>query len=56
MKAQVERRIERRMGLAGRWGEKLLEQARALRDRVLELGGRVKRVGAGALAGAESRG
>lgn len=42
VEAQVERRIERRMGLAGRWGEKLLEQARALRDRVLELGGRVK--------------
>lgn len=42
VEAQVERRIERRMGLPGRWGEKLLEQARALRDRVLELGGRVK--------------
>lgn len=42
VEAQVERRIERRMGLTGRWGEKLLEQARVLRDRVLELGGRVK--------------
>jgi hypothetical protein len=42
VQAQVERRIERRMGLVGRWGEKLLEQARHLRDRVLELGGRVK--------------
>jgi hypothetical protein len=40
--AQVERRIERRMGLVGQWGERLLEQARQLRDRVLELGGRVK--------------
>jgi hypothetical protein len=42
VEAQVERRIERRAGLTGRWGEKLLEQARALRDRVLELGGRVR--------------
>jgi len=42
VEAQVERRIERRTGLAGRWGEKLLEQARHLRDRVMELGGRVK--------------
>jgi len=42
VEAQVERRIERRMGLAGSWGERLLEQARALRDRVLELGGRVR--------------
>ncbi|MGH8256433.1 MAG: hypothetical protein ACRET0_09475, partial [Steroidobacteraceae bacterium] len=42
VEAQVERRIERRAGLTGRWGERLLEQARVLRDRVLELGGRVK--------------
>jgi hypothetical protein len=42
VEAQVERRIERRMGLVGLWGEQLLEQARALRDRVRELGGRVK--------------
>ncbi|MGH8322179.1 MAG: MobA/MobL family protein [Steroidobacteraceae bacterium] len=42
VEAQVERRIERRMGLTGGWGERLLEQARALRDRVLELGGRVR--------------
>jgi hypothetical protein len=42
VEAQVERRIERRAGLSGHWGERLLEQARALRDRVLELGGRVK--------------
>jgi len=42
VEAQVERRIERRMGLVGQWGEKLLEQARHLRDRVMELGGRVK--------------
>lgn len=42
VEAQVERRIERRAGLTGGWGERLLEQARRLRDRVLELGGRVK--------------
>ncbi|MGA7539001.1 MAG: MobA/MobL family protein [Steroidobacteraceae bacterium] len=42
VEAQVERRIERRAGLTGRWADRLLEQARHLRDRVLELGGRVK--------------
>jgi len=42
VEAQAERRIERRTGLTGRWGERLLEQARSLRDRVFELGGRVK--------------
>ena len=40
--AEAERRIERRQGIAGRLGEKLLEQARALRDRVVALGGRVR--------------
>lgn len=53
--AQAERRIERRQEIGGRWGERLLEQARQLRDRVLELGGRVREWVQGLMAGREAK-
>jgi hypothetical protein len=40
--AAAERRVERRQGLGGRVGKKLLEQARSLRDRIGQQIGRVK--------------
>ena len=40
--AAAERRVERRQSLGGRLGKKLVEQARALRDRIGQQLGRVK--------------
>jgi len=40
--AAAERRVERRAGLGGPWGKRLVEQARALRERIGKQLGRVK--------------
>jgi hypothetical protein len=42
VQAVAERRVERRQGLGGDWGQKLLDQARALRDRLGQQLGRVR--------------